>query len=234
MNLPRARKTDLLTTHLEEEVVVYDPERKQAHSLNRTALAVWNQCDGQTSLAELQRRVSAEVGAPISEAALLSAVEKLERAHLLVGKLVSTDPVTRRQVLRTAGRMGAAAVAAPIVVSALVPVAAAAVSCSTIGGARPCAGAGACLCVTPVGETSSQCFTTAGTGTVCNPLICPGSLCTCTGTSVCAFDSASGSNLCTCSTTADCTGFGVGVKCIPDTTKKFCHTPCAAAQTCTC
>ena len=68
MNLPQAKKTNLLTTELEDEVVVYDPDSKQAHSLNRTAVAVWNHCDGKTSLGDLQRRVSAEVGAPISEA----------------------------------------------------------------------------------------------------------------------------------------------------------------------
>jgi hypothetical protein len=232
MNLPEAKKTNLLTTELEDEVVVYDPERKQAHSLNRTALAVWNQCDGQSSLTDLQRRVSADVGTPISEATVLLALRKLERAGLLAEKLGSFEPMSRRRLLGNAGRLGAAAVAAPIVVSALVPVAAAAASCSTLQGARPCGALGVCLCVTPVGETTSQCFTSAGTGTTANPVACVQGVTNCGTGSTCQFDSASNAFWCTCTATSQCAGVN---KCIPDTTVKFCHVPCAAAQiTCTC
>src|SRR5205807_232216 len=136
MKSPQARKDNLLTAELEDEVVVYDPERKQAHSLNRTALAVWNHSDGQTSLSDLKERVSAEVGTPVSEAAVLLALRKLERAHLLAEKLGAIEPMTRRQVLGKAGRFGAAAmIATPVVLSTAVPGAAAGIcsACAVLG-----------------------------------------------------------------------------------------------------
>jgi hypothetical protein len=182
MNVPRARHDDLLMTKLEDEVVVYDPERKQAHSLNRTALAVWNHADGHKSLQELQRLVTADTGLPVNQAAILQALRKLERAHLLMEKVGTVRPMTRREMLAKAGQIGAAAAAAPLVVSALIPTAAAAASgCSGLG--ATCASGPGCVCsetmtngeggapikcVTPFGapgipcNDNSQCPTAAG------------------------------------------------------------------------
>jgi hypothetical protein len=227
MNLPQARKDHLLTTQLEEEVIVYDPERKQAHSLNRTAVAVWNYADGQTSMADMQQRVSADIGAPISEAAVWLALRKLERAHLLAEGLASTEPITRRRVLSQAGRFGAAAmIATPIVLSATVPAAAAAASCSAIQGVFQC-GTG-CVCVKPAGENTRQCFTTAASGTKAHGTICASDS-DCGAGSTCKTDTATGTLWCTCNTTSDCPGSS---KCIPDGFN-FCHTPCASS-TCIC
>jgi coenzyme PQQ synthesis protein D (PqqD) len=126
-NPPKARR-DLLATSLEEEVVVYDPERQLAHSLNRTALAVWNRCNGHNSVTDLRRLVGAELGLPIDEGAVWLALRRLESAHLLVGTIDRAEGVSRREMLRKAGRVGMAAVATPVVASVLVPVAAAAAS----------------------------------------------------------------------------------------------------------
>jgi hypothetical protein len=143
MNLPRARHEDLLTTRLEDDVVVYDPERKQAHSLNRVAVAVWQNSDGTKTVGELRRLVSNETGVPIDEAAVLLALRKLEAAHLLQQNLEISGAMTRREALRKAGRYGAAAlVATPIIASALVPVAAAAASVC-VGPSSPGSSAGA-------------------------------------------------------------------------------------------
>jgi hypothetical protein len=127
MTLPRARRDDLLTTELDDEVVVYDPERKQAHCLNRTAVAVWHHCDGANGIADLQQLVSDEIGVPLDERGLWLALRKLERAHLLVDKL-EPDGITRRLMLGKTGRFAGAALAVPILVSVLVPTAAAAAS----------------------------------------------------------------------------------------------------------
>jgi Coenzyme PQQ synthesis protein D (PqqD) len=128
VNLPRARRDGLLSTNLDDEVVVYDPQRKQAHSLNRTAVAVWNHCDGSTPIDELQRMASEEVGHRLDTAAVWLALRKLERANLLIGKITDISPMTRREMLGKAGRIGAAAIATPLIASALVPIAAAAAS----------------------------------------------------------------------------------------------------------
>lgn len=108
--------------------MVYDPERNQAHSLNRTALAIWNQCDGRNSILDLQRLVGAELGVPIDETAIRLGLRKLLAAHLLVEMRQPVDPVTRRDLLRSAGQLGALAVATPLIASAFIPAAAAAAS----------------------------------------------------------------------------------------------------------
>ncbi len=128
MNLPRARRDGLLSTNLDDEVVVYDPQRKRAHSLNRTAVAVWNHCDGSTPIDELRRLASEEVGHRLDVPAVWLALRKLERAHLLTERINDISPMTRREMLGKAGRFGAAAMATPLIASALVPVAAAAAS----------------------------------------------------------------------------------------------------------
>jgi hypothetical protein len=238
MKLPQARIENLLTTDLEEEVVVYDPERKQAHSLNRTAVAVWNHCDGRTSIAELQRQVSAEIGAPISETAVWLALRKLEQAHLLVERLGSMERLTRRQVLGRAGQAGAVAMATPIVLSAFVPTAAAAQTlapCTFQGTVKFCANLNNCACLTTT-SGAIVCLTNA-----VNPAT---AIAACTGVGVgdaaCALLLGAGSTcqaapsgqagfFCTCPTSNNCGSFGTCV----DTGTKFCHTACAA-PTCTC
>ena len=177
MDLPKARRHDLLTTSLDDEVVVYDPERKQAHSLNRLAVAVWNHAGTATSIESLERRVSDEIGAPVERAAVLAALRKLGRANLL-DKSSASVGITRREAIRKAGRYGAAAViATPIIASAFVPIAAAAASVC-VGPGSPGTTAGAtcgtpCQCLktmTQTGPGSPRCvdYTTLR-GTSCGP-----------------------------------------------------------------
>jgi Coenzyme PQQ synthesis protein D (PqqD) len=131
MNLPRARTHGLLKTDLAEEVVVYDPERKRAHSLSRIAVAAWKHCDGLTSIANIQRLVAAEVEHPVDEATVLLALHQLRKAHL-VGPFsfgsAQGDALSRRAALKRGARLGVAALATPLVVSMAVPAAAAAAS----------------------------------------------------------------------------------------------------------
>ena len=123
-----AARHDLLESALEEEVVLYDPQRKQAHSLNRVALAVWKRCDGKNSFGDLRRLASADIGLEIDEGTVWLALRRLQSARLLLEKLEAPDAYGRRELLRKAGRIGAVAVATPMIASALVPIAAAAAS----------------------------------------------------------------------------------------------------------
>ncbi len=205
MDQPRARRDDLLTTKLDDEVVVYDPESKRAHSLNRLAVTVWNHADGSKSVDELRQAVSAEIGTPIDTTAVVSAIRKLERAHLLLNKVAAVGPMTRREMLTKSGKFGAAAMAVPLVASAFVPVAAAAASVVI----HPECSGSACGSFTPCSSSNPDCVCVAlggpaGPGGICVPgstscgglvgcnatdLSCPtGSVCginTCCGTPVC-------------------------------------------------
>jgi hypothetical protein len=240
MNLPEARTDKLLTTELEDEVVVYDPARKQAHSLNRTAVAVWHHSDGETSLAELRRRVEAEIGVPVSEATVWLALRKLERAHLLVEKLGSAEPMTRRQVLSKGGRLGAAAmVATPIILSANVLPAAAALSV--------CSGTSA---VCEAGCHCQPLFPTPGSPPTTQCVITPAVIgATCTGTGVGVSNCAAGIGkcyvagsttlcgigqsgcICSCQSAADCGG--VTTSCV-NNFPNYCAQPCTGPFACTC
>jgi hypothetical protein len=130
MNPPQDRTSELLKTDLGEEVVIYDPESKRAHSLNHLAVSVWNHFDAQKSIPELTRVVSADVGRPIDASTIEDALRQLEQAQLLTRRVqeVGGKTLGRREMLRKAGQVGAAAVATPIVASILVPTAAAAAS----------------------------------------------------------------------------------------------------------
>jgi hypothetical protein len=134
MNPPRARTNELLRTDLADEVVIYDPDSKRAHSLNRLAAAVWKNCDGNNTLADLGQLVSAEIGSPIGETAIWAALRQLEHADLLAQRLddVGGKTLGRREMLRKAGQIGAAAAITPVVASILVPTAAAAASVGRI------------------------------------------------------------------------------------------------------
>lgn len=108
--------------------MVYDPARRLAHSLNRTALAVWKNCDGHNSVIDLRQMVGAELGLQVEEGAVWLALRQLASAHLLVEPIGDADAPSRRELLRKAGRIGVAAIATPVIASTMVPIAAAAAS----------------------------------------------------------------------------------------------------------
>ena len=212
------KRDDLLTTKLDDEVVVYDPETKQAHSLNSLAVAVWTHADEAATVGDLQRRVSADIGAPVDEATVLSALRKLQKAHLLLDKLTASGPLTRRELLGKGGKLGAVAMVTPLVASALVPMAAAAASA--------CPVAGNCLtgqtfptCATAPNGTTCYCaMTTEGTNACIGNWIC-GTVSDCSSTAQCPSGSTCVVNsFCTCGTaTGNCApACGAGIA--PQTT----------------
>jgi hypothetical protein len=79
---PRARR-GLLSESIEDELLVYDGTTHQGHSLNRVAAAIWRRCDGQTSVPELARLVSVELGTSATEEVVWHALGQLSDAFLL-------------------------------------------------------------------------------------------------------------------------------------------------------
>jgi hypothetical protein len=168
----------------------------------------------------LQRRVSAEVGLPVSEASIWVSLRQLERAHLLAAKLGTAGPMTRREMLGKAGRLGAAAAATPLIISALVPTAAAATTlgtCAPSGGNTFCGPgsppSGTCACFshfTSAGTLSAHkdCLVStaaAGSGAACTNLVpCVA------GSGVCS------GGICTCNSDADCGTTGLCVNNAPN------------------
>jgi hypothetical protein len=127
---PLARRDQLIIEDLVGECVVYDSKNKKAHNLNATLTWIWRQCDGSTDLEEIAMRFEREFGYPDSFDIVLSGIEQLQAAELLVSTVAdaalpasSTGPgISRRSVVVA----GSALV--PSITSILVPTAAAAKS----------------------------------------------------------------------------------------------------------
>ena len=56
--LPKARSEGIISKEVGSELLVYDCARDLAHCLNETAAAVWNLCDGRTSVLEISERLA--------------------------------------------------------------------------------------------------------------------------------------------------------------------------------
>lgn len=139
--VPAARQDNLLIQEIGSELVVYDQERDQAHTLNRTAAFVWRNCDGETTVAQLAALVAVELNVPADEEVVWMALERLSRANLLASKVERPGrAVSRRELLRRMGVASAAAVMLPMVTSLAAPTPAMAASpgasCGTEG--SPC------------------------------------------------------------------------------------------------
>ena len=127
---PQARTTHLVTRELPEEELVYDLETNQAHCLNKTAAAVWKQCDGKRTVAEIAALLQPEFSGTVSDHTVKVALSQLSKANLLEQRVdfsVERPNQLRREILRRIG-LGAAA-ALPLVTSIIAPLSAQAASC---------------------------------------------------------------------------------------------------------
>jgi hypothetical protein len=140
MDHPTRREFGLLRQPLDDELLLFDTERSRAHSLNATAAAVWQACDGERDHEEL----AAHCG--IDEPTLELALARLQAAHLLQGDSARTGDgapaqdsapagVSRRVMIRRSLASGAAlGVAIPVIRSITAPTAAMAASNGRIKG----------------------------------------------------------------------------------------------------
>src|SRR5574341_33574 len=118
--LPAAREDRLVVQEVSDEVLVYDLDRHKAHCLNRTAALVWRHCDGRTTVAEMAALLRNELGCPVEEAVVWSALDRLGRAHLLRGRLTPPAGVarlSRREMMRKLALAGGLSVLLPAVAS---------------------------------------------------------------------------------------------------------------------
>jgi hypothetical protein len=122
--VPAARQDRLLVEEVGEELVVYDQQRQQAHRLNQTAAAVWRHCDGRRTVADLAAVLRRQVNAVADEDMVCVALDRLEAAHLLRGPLqrsAAEARLSRRQMVRKVGLLGALTALMPLVVTLTVP-----------------------------------------------------------------------------------------------------------------
>lgn len=127
---PQARTTHIVVSELPDEELVYDLKTQQAHCLNKTAAAVWKQCDGQKTIAEIAALLQQETNTLLNDAMVKVALHQLSKANLLEPQAdfwIEKPRVLRREILR---RIGLGAVTAlPLVTSIIAPLSVQAASC---------------------------------------------------------------------------------------------------------
>lgn len=175
---PVARHEGLVVQEMPEEVLVYDLNTNKAHCLNKSAAAVWKNCDGTNSISDIAAILKNEFKTPVTEDFVWLAIDQLSKDELLEQKLnAPANGLTRREAMRRVAL--ASLVALPVVASLTAPSAAqaasvcqnagaactcsvsnggpAAASCSSLGGTTTgCTGACDCVAI-PAGSNAGQC-----------------------------------------------------------------------------
>lgn len=139
-HLPTARKQQLITKEVDDELIVYDREGDRVHCLNSTAAFVWTHCDGQTSVAVIARLMEDQFKTPVPPEIVIYALEQLRQSKLVDYPAI---PPKQRLSRRTVMRLGVAtALTLPLISSIVAPTAAQAASCLPTGSS--CASNSAC------------------------------------------------------------------------------------------
>lgn len=119
---PIARSEGLLTEQVGREAVVYDSESAEAHCLKPLAAAVFMQCDGQRSVAEISGLVSGQLGEDVSADDVEDALAQLREHGLLQAAEPESLTISRRQMLRRTAGVGGAAMGATLIASVATPI----------------------------------------------------------------------------------------------------------------
>ena len=130
--LPRARSENLVVRELDDETLVYDLERDEAHCLNLTAALVWQQCDGKTTATQAARLLQGKLKTRIDSDFVWLAIKQLERFHLVEAG-PKRIPISRRQLVF---KYAPIALALPVILSISAPTVVQAASCATA--CQPC------------------------------------------------------------------------------------------------
>ena len=159
---PRARQTDLISTEVQGELLVYDLIRHQAHSLNRIAKLLWTHCDGRRTVSDIAKALEGPLETPVDENVVSIGLRDLHAVHLLETAPDQAPPVTsalsRREMIAAAGF---AAVALPVIYSIVAPRAAEARTCQINKDCIPSAVTSDCICT---GETHPKSCRQGGQG----------------------------------------------------------------------
>jgi hypothetical protein len=129
---PLARTEDVVVEYLGTDLVVYDQRSNLASVLNRTAALVWENADGERTVADLAAVVEAELGDVADEDLVLVSLDRLYERGLIdsgyEGRAAEDSRHSRRRFIRRAGVVGAAALALPVIQSIVLPMPSAASS----------------------------------------------------------------------------------------------------------
>jgi hypothetical protein len=148
---PRSRERDLVVQQASAEVLIYDLSSNKAFCLNETSSIVWGACNGERSVKEITKHLTAKSGHDATEDLVWLALEQLQKQGLVENLPKAGSPIdglSRREAVKRIG-IGTA-IALPIVSALVAPRAADAQSVC-----------GTCKC-TSSGAIGSPCTAQAG------------------------------------------------------------------------
>jgi hypothetical protein len=111
---PLARKSDIFVENLPEEVVLYDKTNNKVHCLNKTAAAIWENCDGTRTVDDLVHVLESKFGTSADSNLVLQALEELKKANLMKAGTVAVPDAaltSRREAMGKMALAGSALVA---------------------------------------------------------------------------------------------------------------------------
>lgn len=125
---PQARTHGLISERIDDDLVVYDKATQTAHSLSSAAASVWSICDGSRSASAIAHELL------LQPELVERAISGLSDCGLLENGPADDSFMSRREAARKLARVGAAALAAPMIYSvAIGPAIAAASTCVANG-----------------------------------------------------------------------------------------------------
>jgi hypothetical protein len=119
---------------LDDETLVFDSERNEAHCLNQTAALVWKHCDGKTTAVQAAQFLQSSLNVPVDADLIWLAVKQLECFDLV--EMTRKSPrVSRRKLLF---KYAPAALALPAIMSITAPTPAQSASCTLPNAVQGC------------------------------------------------------------------------------------------------
>ena len=134
---PRRKQEHLVLETVDDELLVYDELRHQAHALNATSALIWQHCDGVHSPEDLARILKSRFDTEHAGELARLALQSLRRAGLLeepAGAAWYGRRISRRDLARKLGTTGKLAALVPVVTSIVAPTAAQAATCIASSG----------------------------------------------------------------------------------------------------
>src|SRR6185295_11975632 len=95
----------LIIQKLDDELLIYDTNKNKAHCLNSGLRAVWEQCDGKSSLSDILQNLQKKNGKRLTINYVRLAIKQLLNEQLLEADTSNSilKDVSRRDVMRKIG-----------------------------------------------------------------------------------------------------------------------------------
>lgn len=120
---PISRKNDIVIQKIDDEVLIYDLISNKVFCLNSSAAAIWEACDGSSSIADLRIIAGKKLNAKLAPDFVTFTLMQMAENGLVENVsnyLEMFDRMSRRKMVRTLGL--ASAVAIPLIASIVAPI----------------------------------------------------------------------------------------------------------------